>query len=1738
MHSAFRTTMCNPSFLSGPAFAALLCSISVSAGYGYAAPNAAPDVIPEDSIRWLSGTAQLAELSAEQVQGKIADLAGRPFERHIVVQLRGLVDARQRAQWELQGLKLLDYLGSNAFFAVVSDRGVDTAAIARAGKINRVAPIDRLWKLHPELLKGVAPAWAVVQEVPEDKSSDSSIVGAYIVFHPDVKLFPDAIALAQQHGATVRDQLESVNGLVIELPFGNIPALADEDAVQWIEPPLPRFDVRNDSNRAMTGADIVQAPPYSLNGAGVTVLVYDAGYALASHADFGGRLTVRDTSGLIDHATHVSGTIGGNGASSGGTYKGMAPGVTIQSYGFEDDGTGIFLYSNPGDIETDYTQAINVYGADISNNSIGTNTCWNGFPCSITGDYGVTSALIDAIVAGSLGAPFRITWANGNERSCTGCPTEHQNGYHSTAPPACMKNALTVGALNSNDDSMTDFSSWGPCDDGRIKPDVSAPGCQSNGDEGVTSTSSSGGYTVMCGTSMASPTVCGLGALMLQDYRIQHPGDPDFRNSTLRAVLAHTAVDRGNAGPDYAFGYGSVRVQSAIDLMHADNFLEGQVSQGGTHSMLVVVGPSDTTLRVTLAWDDVPAAANVTNALVNDLDLVVYDPSSNQQFPWTLNPASPSTPAVRTQADHVNNIEQVYVAAPAPGAWRIEVRGFNVPQGPQSFSLCASPNLLNCSSQGNITLDRPKYACASSANIQVIDCDLNTDDLVIETVSVTIASSTEPAGETVLLTETAAATAAFRGTIALSMTDGAGVLHIAAGDTVTASYIDADDGQGGTNVLVQTTATVDCVSPTISNVQTSGVGPFTATVTFDTNELAQGTVRFGTSCGALSGSASGAGYNTAHSIGVSGLMENTTYYFAVDAADEAGNATTDDNGGSCYTFATPDIPNYFTEEFTSDHDLDNVTLTFSPDGSFEYYSACIEPISALPVDPTGGSTISGWSPTSDDGFVSRTLTGGATVSIYGDTYDTFFVSTNGSITFGTGDSEYTESLTGHFAIARVAALFDDLDPGSGGTVSWKQLSDRAVVTWQNVPEYNSTSTNTFQIDLGFDGTIRISNLVIAATDGIVGLSAGDGMPSPFFETDLSAAGSCGPRPPVAGSSSVSTPVSTPVLINLTATDDGLPVPPGAITYEIRSLPAHGSLSDPQAGAIGSVPYTLANGGNQATFSPHTGYQGGDSFTFGANDGGTPPGGGASNTATVSLTIGGPQVIHSFPMDTNPGWTMTGQWQFGVPTGGGSHNFDPTAGHTGTNVIGYNLAGDYPDAMPQYFVTTTPINCTGATNTELRFWRWLGVESSTYDHANVQVSNNGSTWTTLWDHSGGSFSDSAWTQHVYDISAVADGQSAVLVRWGMGTTDGSVTYPGWNIDDVEIFGITSVADCNQNGVPDGEDISGGTSQDCNGNGVPDECEGDLSPTISTQPANQGACEGASATLSVVAGGTPPLQFQWRKGGSDIPGATASSLVLSPITVSSAGSYDVVVTNACGSRNSSPATLTVTMLSQCNDGNTCTADTCSAGVCGNTPQTGAPCNDNNACTTNDACNASGACTGSALNCSDSNPCTTDTCDTLLGCQHADNTAACSDGDACTVGDLCSGGVCVAGSAAICNDSNACTDDSCLPASGCVYSNNTAPCNDGVTCTTNDTCAGGVCSGTPVVILFGDLTPPPSGNGIINLDDLLCSLSGFSSLASCPGADLVPCGGNGSVTIDDILAELGAFGGNYSCPHPCPP
>jgi hypothetical protein len=180
-------------------------------------------------------------------------------------------------------------------------------------------------------------------------------------------------------------------------------------------------------------------------------------------------------------------------------------------------------------------------------------------------------------------------------------------------------------------------------------------------------------------------------------------------------------------------------------------------------------------------------------------------------------------------------------------------------------------------------------------------------------------------------------------------------------------------------------------------------------------------------------------------------------------------------------------------------------------------------------------------------------------------------------------------------------------------------------------------------------------------------------------------------------------------------------------------------------------------------------------------------------ATVySATVGEFTTFVTNSFDSDPGWTTAGQWAFGQPTGGGGEygGPDPTSGYTGNNVYGYNLSGDYANNLSETHLTSGAFDCTDKYDVHLRFWRWLGVEQPAYDHAYVRVSNNGTTWTTVWEN-GMEITDASWVEMDLDISAVADNQSTVYLRWTMGSTDGGWRYCGWNIDDLQLVAFSCV-----------------------------------------------------------------------------------------------------------------------------------------------------------------------------------------------------------------------------------------------------------------------------------------------------------------------------------------------------------
>ena len=223
------------------------------------------------------------------------------------------------------------------------------------------------------------------------------------------------------------------------------------------------------------------------------------------------------------------------------------------------------------------------------------------------------------------------------------------------------------------------------------------------------------------------------------------------------------------------------------------------------------------------------------------------------------------------------------------------------------------------------------------------------------------------------------------------------------------------------------------------------------------------------------------------------LPAGSDYRIQIDDGTSADESDT-------YFTITDEPTDYFTEQFSSGSypfDLSNKSMLLMPEGSSGYL-AYMEDITELPTDPAGSTQLF----LGDDGSQLVSLTG-ASVFLYGVSYATFYVGSNGYITFESTDTDYSESLGDHFGLKRISGLFRDFNPSSSGTVSWKQLGDRAVVTWENVPEYRISNSNTFQIEMFFDRRTRLSWLGVAAQDGVVGMSEGLGIQIDFLQTDLS-----------------------------------------------------------------------------------------------------------------------------------------------------------------------------------------------------------------------------------------------------------------------------------------------------------------------------------------------------------------------------------------------------------------------------------------------------------------------------------------------------------------------------------------------------------------------------------------------------------------------------------------------------------
>ena len=448
---------------------------------------------------------------------------------------------------------------------------------------------------------------------------------------------------------------------------------------------------------------------------------------------------------------------------------------------------------------------------------------------------------------------------------------------------------------------------------------------------------------------------------------------------------------------------------------------------------------------------------------------------------------------------------------------------------------------------------------------------------------------------------------------------------------------------------------------------------------------------------------------------------------------------------------------------------------------------------------------------SEDGYQIVYLDGGETVRLYGTPHSSFYVCDNGYITFGSGDSDYTPTLEDHFDLPRISALFNDFSVAFG-TVSWKQLADRAVVSYENVPDYGTSNNNTFQVELFFNGDIHISYLNMDSNDGIVGLSEGNGLDPDFYATDLSAMGACAALTIVLPEG---TPwrvdPETPTTIAVQIDDGGETVVPGSETLHYRF--------DPNAPEYLTSPLTPL-GGNlyQATLPAAACGQQPEFYFSATGDGGTtvyePLAAPASVYSAIVATL---TVILDDDFESDQGWTVentdlgTGAWERGIPVN--CDRGDPPSDYDGSGQCYLTdndavVCNSDVDGGPTRLISPI-IDLSGTVEPVLRYACWFTCDDDlppAADFMDVEVSNDdGGSWHLVETvaHMPG------WVYQSVDLADYIEPTDQVRIRFNaMDNPNNSIVEAG--IDALWIFDLacveSGIGDIDGDGDVDLEDLA--------------------------------------------------------------------------------------------------------------------------------------------------------------------------------------------------------------------------------------------------------------------------------------------------------------------------------------------
>ncbi len=626
-------------------------------------------------------------------------------------------------------------------------------------------------------------------------------------------------------------------------------------------------------------------------------------------------------------------------------------------------------------------------------------------------------------------------------------------------------------------------------------------------------------------------------------------------------------------------------------------------------------------------------------------------------------------------------------------------------------------------------------------------------------------------------------------------------------------------------------------------------------------------------------------------------------------------------------------PDHYTELFdTGATNLSFQSFTFTPDGSASFYAVCRQAVASFFTDPAGGTRL----PLTDDNYAPATIIGSDSVAIYNTRANVFYVGSNGYLTMNSGDSYMVESLTTHFNLPRVAALYHDLNPGAGGTVSWKQLADRVAVTYEAVPVYGFPSqTNSFQIELFFSGRIRVTYLGIKAPGALAGLSAGTGVPANFLASDFTSYGTCFPLAVLlpasaaenvgvltnAGSVWLGGILSTNLSVSLSSSD------PSRLTVPATVILLTGQLN-------GTFDLTLVDNGVHDGNELVTVTASAPGFTnvFGTLlvvDDDTPPQilvqpasqtVGVSDSVTFRVTASGKSPGYFWQRNSNPiaGATASSYSTNDVQLADSGDQFSCLVSNAFGTVLSFNAILTVVTGTVDVITFDDLPGAGLAVPVDYHNLVWGNLyylNAVQYTNASGYYAGMSSPSNVVYDAYGtnaslGQASPFGFLS-AYMTAAWRDNLQVQVLGYNLGTLLYSNTYvlnaTAPTLINFGYTGVTEVDFIPSGGTPHAGYPGTGTQF------VMDNITlmaSPTAPTIVAQPASATVSAGGSVNFCVTASGTAPMSYHWLRNDAPIAGASSSCYFTNNVQLSDSGAwFSCLVSNAYGSASSLNAVLTV-------------------------------------------------------------------------------------------------------------------------------------------------------------------------------------------------------------------------------------